>query len=158
MRRRANMATYTADQVADTLIFLARERNIEISNLKLQKLLYYAQAWNLAIAKRPLFNEDIEAWVHGPVVPSVFRRFKSYSWNTIDEPVEPIHNKEVREHLTSVLDVYGNLGATQLERITHNEDPWKIAREGVSPDVSSNRVITHKSMSAFYTKLGNGQK
>ena len=152
------MAKYTANQIADTLIYLARQRNIDLTNLKLQKLLYYAQAWNLAIAKKPLFDEDIEAWVHGPVVPSVFRRFKSYRWKTIDEPVEPIHDKEVCEHLKSVLDVYGKLGATQLERITHSEDPWRLARAGVPPDASSNTVITHKSMSAFYTKLGNAEK
>jgi len=152
------MARYTADQIADTLIYLARERNIGVTNLKLQKLLYYAQAWNLAISKKPLFDDDIEAWVHGPVVPSVFRRFKSYRWNTIDAEVHPVNDAELRTFLANVLEVYGDLKASQLERLTHGEAPWKEARNGVAADASSNEVITKKSMISFYTEMANEAK
>ena len=152
------MATYTSDRVADMLIHLARERGIDITNLKLQKLLYYAQAWNLVFTGEPLFSGDIEAWVHGPVVPSVFRRFKAFGWNTIDSPVTPYHDTYLSAHLKLILTAYGALGATQLERLTHSEAPWKNARKGLPPDVSSNSIIAHKDMKMFYTGLSSGRK
>jgi uncharacterized phage-associated protein len=158
MTRRVDMATYTADKVADTLIHLARERHIDITNLKLQKLLYYAQAWNLVFKDEELFAEDIEAWIHGPVVPSVFRRFKSFRWNTIDSPVNAVTDDALGSHLVSVLDAYGKFGANQLERLTHEEEPWRIARSGVAPDAPSNAVISKKSMKTFYTDIFNGAK
>lgn len=147
------MAQYTVDQVADTLIHLSRERNIDITNLKLQKLLYYAQAWNLVFTEKPLFNAAIEAWVHRPVVPNVFRRFKDYRWNTIDAQIAPLKDETLVAHLNEVLDTYGNLGATQLERLTHRELPWQEARKGYPMDASSNEVIGHKSMLEFYRSL-----
>ncbi len=145
------MITHSVDLVTDTLIHLARERKLnDITNLKLQKLLYYAQAWHLAFYASPLFPDDIEAWVHGPVVPKVFRRFKTLGWKTIDMPVSPTVESHVSAHLKSILMAYGSLGATQLERLTHSEDPWKIARAGIPEDVSCNRVIAHRDMKMFY--------
>ncbi len=150
------MSKYTVDQVADTLLHLARHRNIDISNLKLQKLLYYAQAWQLVFTGEPLFNDAFEAWVHGPVVPRVFRRFKEFRWNTIDSPVTPVDERSLVDHLNSVLDTYGKFGATQLERLTHQEEPWVIARNGLAPDAACSAVITNETMKVFYTKLANG--
>lgn len=147
------MATYTANEVADTLIALAREQNIEISNLKLQKLLYYAQAWSLVLREAPLFREDFEAWVHGPVVPEVFRRFKSYRWQPITENVTPLKDVELRHHLLAVLEVYGSLKPTQLERLSHSERPWKDARGNLDPIAASNEVITQQSMKDFFSEL-----
>ncbi len=147
------MAQYTVDQVADTLIYLSRERNIDITNLKLQKLLYYAQAWNLVFTGKPLFSEEIEAWVHGPVVPKVFRRFKEYRWNTIDANVTPVEDDALLAHLGQVLDTYGKFGASQLERLTHQEMPWQKARKDYPVDASSNEVIDHESMQEFYSNL-----
>ena len=145
------MSTYSVDLVADTLIHLAHERKIgDLTNLKLQKLLYYAQAWNLAFTGNSLFHEDIEAWVHGPVVPRVFRRFKPLGWKTIDASAAPLHGPYIIPHLNSILDAYGRFGPTQLERFTHNEDPWKNARKGIPSDVSSNNVISREDMETFY--------
>ena len=151
-----NMATYTVDQVADTLIHIAHQRKIDISNLKLQKLLYYAQAWNLAFKGEVLFRDDIEAWVHGPVVPHVFRRFKAFGWNPIDSHVSPHDSAYLSDHLKSIIKAYGAFGATQLERLTHSEDPWKAARIGLSPDTSSNAVISRESMKAYYKARTRG--
>ena len=106
------MANYTVDQVADTLILLSRERGIEITNLKLQKLLYYAQAWNLVFTGEPLFEADIEAWVHGPVVPSIFRRFKIFRWSPITTELHPPHDEALEAHLGQILDTYGKFGAS----------------------------------------------
>jgi uncharacterized phage-associated protein len=149
------MARYLADEVADAVICLARARQIDITNLKLQKLLYYCQAWSLVFTGQALFAERIEAWVHGPVVPSIFRRFREFRWNTIDCVVTPPTSATLTAHLNAVLDSYGNIPASQLERLTHSEAPWQIARKGLPPDVSSNEVITLETMKAFYAQLAN---
>ncbi len=146
-------ATYSVDQIADTIIQLSRERGEPITNLKLQKLLYYAQAWVLACADEPLFDEDFEAWVHGPVVPKVFRRFKEYRWNPITAPVTPVDDAGLRSYLAEVISKYGSLSATQLERLTHMEDPWKDARKGIPSDASSHAVISQVSMKSYYREL-----
>lgn len=75
----------TANYIATCLIRLSYEKQRPVSNLKLQKLLYYAQAWHLAIFKQPLFNDEIEAWVHGPVVPEVFRAYRDNKWASIPD-------------------------------------------------------------------------
>jgi uncharacterized phage-associated protein len=146
-------APYTVDQVADALIHLSRERGIEITNLKLQKLLYYAQAWYLVFADKPLFDADFEAWVHGPVVPRVFRRFKEYRWNPITEMVDVPADSPLKEYLEEVLNTYGRLSATQLERLTHQEDPWKEARKGCARDESSSELISKESVKRYYRKM-----
>jgi uncharacterized phage-associated protein len=149
------MATYTADQVADTLIALARSSDIEITNLKLQKLLYYAQAWSLVFRGEPLFMEEFEAWVHGPVVPTLFRRFKHLRWAPIDEEVHPLNDAELNVFLGSVLTAYGKSTAGELERLSHSESPWKDARGDLAPDVSSRNEISKESMREFYVGLLN---
>lgn len=66
------------NSVSDYLLVENRERGENLTNLKLQKLLYYAQAWHLALRNAPLFDEDFQAWVHGPVLPSQYLRFRSF--------------------------------------------------------------------------------
>ena len=151
------MRTYSVDEVADTIIALARAQEIKISNLKLQKLVYYAQAWNLVLRDKPLFRERIEAWVHGPVAPELFRRFKANGWATICTEVNPVGDKDLRNFLGMILKVYGKYGASQLEELTHAEDPWKKARRNVAPDVPSNVVISHESMKKFYSPSAHGK-
>ena len=143
----------TASRVAERLINLSHEKRAPISNLKLQKLLYYAQAWHLALFEKPLFEDAIEAWVHGPVVPSVFRQYKEFRWNPIAlRETNPLPAR-IERHLQEVWNVYGKFDASTLERRTHGEDPWKDARGGLSPDESSNAVISRRSMKAYYSSL-----
>ena len=149
------MAETSAFKVAAVILHLAHERSLEITNLKLQKLLYYSQAWYLAILKKPLFHERIEAWVHGPVVPPVFGIYKEYRWKPLPDPGEtPIEKGDpawpITNHLTEVMDAYGQLTGPQLESLTHSEEPWKIARNGIPADASSSAIITTDSMLKFY--------
>ncbi|HUQ90268.1 MAG TPA: type II toxin-antitoxin system antitoxin SocA domain-containing protein [Bryobacteraceae bacterium] len=153
-------AVIPARRVADVILSAARDREMEITNLKLQKLLYYSQAWYLVFEDSPLFSERLEAWVHGPVVPNVFGEFKSYRWNAIDtavaiEDVDP----EIVGHVCEVMDAYGKFTATQLERLTHSEEPWKEARGGLPQDEPSRNVINLATMKRFYSAaLGDGQR
>lgn len=79
------MAETTANTVADFTIWYCRDRGSLMTNLKLQKLLFYAQAFYLAICDRPLFDEDFQAWATGPVQPEVYHRFQHYKWNPIED-------------------------------------------------------------------------
>jgi uncharacterized phage-associated protein len=149
------MALATANLVAECIISLSHAKHNPVSNLKLQKLLYYSQAWHLALFGEPLFDEDIEAWVHGPVVPEIFRRYRDCKWSPI--PSLGVDNAcQFRPHLEEVWRVYGRFSAFDLERLTHSEDPWKMARKGLAPDESSNNIITKSSMRDYYSARLNG--
>jgi uncharacterized phage-associated protein len=141
---------YPVDEIADSIIALCGDRGMKLTNLKLQKLLYYVQAWKLAFDHEPLFAEDVEAWVHGPVVPRVFRRFKSLRWEPLPPQGNPITDEKVTSHLKAVLTQYDKFSAGQLEQLTHNEPPWLEARIGLEPDEPSNRVIPKARIEAYY--------
>lgn len=149
--------TYSAKDVAGWMVAAFQRRHQEITNLKLQKILYYAQAWHLVFYDRPLFRESIEAWIHGPVIPSVFRDYRRYGWKPISEPFTLSRTPEqVRPHLKEVIRVYGDFDALSLERLTHQESPWREVRKGLAPDEPSNRVITNESMRKYYSARLNG--
>lgn len=141
-------------RVADYLLTASRERGEVLTNLKLQKLLYYAQAWFLATNGKPLFQEDFEAWVHGPVLPSQYHRFKGHSWKPITaKVVRPELTRSVRKHLDAILDVFGSDSAIALERMTHAERPWKEARGDLAPHESSHATIDKRVMKEYYRSL-----
>jgi uncharacterized phage-associated protein len=150
------MAETTARTVADLILAFAKERGVEMTNLKLQKILYYAQAWYLAVLDKPLFNERIEAWIHGPVIPPVFGDFKCYRWNPID--YVPTNLREdvgdprwpISECVEEIMDGYGAFSGPELEALTHQEAPWKDARKGLPSDAPSTNIISHESMIEFY--------
>ena len=129
-----------------------------ISNLKLQKLLYYAQGWSLALNDRPAFYERIEAWVHGPVVPAAFYEYRHFGWNPIEVPSDEISltDDEVT-HVEAVLNAYGEFTATQLELLSHDESPWRIARGTLDQKEPSKAEITLASMKEFFSKLADAQ-
>jgi uncharacterized phage-associated protein len=147
------MAETTAREVADYMIAFSHDHGDPVSNLKLQKLLYYAQAWFLALHDKPLFGERLEAWVHGPVVPPVYGDFKAYSWQPIQVSTTPEVGDLLRAHLDEVMDVYGGMSAYDLEKLTHSEEPWLKARRGIEMDQPSNAVISHDDMRTFYHRI-----
>lgn len=100
----------------------------EISNLKLQKLVYYAQGFSLALLGEPLFDEPIEAWMHGPVVPGLYHRFNKYGSNPIPPSSEfdvSVLSRDQKRLIEEVFDVYGQYSAWKLRQLTHEEDPWR---------------------------------
>lgn len=145
------MADSTARQVANYLISFLAEHGDPVTNLKLQKLLYYAQGWYLAVYDIPLFDERIEAWVHGPAVPPVYGDFKAFAWQPIPPPDGENRLPERPEFLVNeVIETYGGMGAYDLERLTHSEDPWLRARGELPMDEPSHAIITHDSMKEFF--------
>ena len=148
----------TADQVADYIIRAKHARGESVTNLELQKLVYYAQAWFLALYDRALLDEPFEAWVHGPVQPDLYQRFKALGWRPIsDIPQEPTFGQAlIPQHLDEVLRVYGKFTAHQLEMLTHDEEPWRAARGNLPPDASSSSTISQESMKQYYKRLSAG--
>lgn len=140
-----------ADQIADQLIWMAREHGSFMSNLKLQKLLYYAQGWHLALFDKRLFHDRIEAWVHGPVVPHIYHRFKAHRFRNISEAVEVPELPEVTvRFLNDLAREYLGLDAYALELMTHREIPWRTARGNLRPEQSSRKQITVKTMRDYF--------
>jgi uncharacterized phage-associated protein len=141
----------TAQQVADYIIASAHECGAFVSNLKLQKLLYYTQAWYLAIFGKPLFTEKFQAWLHGPAIPDIWRRYNNYRWMNIDEAATaPEFSDELSQFMKELMDEYLPLDASKLEQMTHREDPWIIARGGIPMDQPSNNVIDEGIMRDYY--------
>ncbi len=150
----AHTTEIRADSVADYLITQMREHGDPITNKKLQKLLYYSQAWFLALYDNALFPNPIEAWTHGPVVREVWERFRDNEWRPIMNEIEPPKlSQEVTEHLDELLTVYGTLEAYELELLTHQEEPWQHARGGLPADAPCNNTIEHKHMRDFYQDM-----
>lgn len=147
----------TAQDVADFIVSFSHRHGDPVSNLKLQKLLYYAQAWHLAIHDTPLFNDPIQAWVHGPVVASVYKHYKDWAWKPIEEdPTPPAFEQPVQDHLVEVMGTYGTMTAYGLELLTHEETPWRNARLGLPADEPSSAVIAHEDMKLYYRSRMNG--
>lgn len=139
--------------------FLSRsepQSELAITHLKLQKLVYYAQAWTMAIRGEPLFPERIEAWIHGPVCPDLYYEFRHYGFDEI-KPVSDFipdaFSKQEIEILDAVWNAYGQYDGRYLEEMTHKEEPWKNARRGLRQFDQSNRIISLESMAKYYSSF-----
>lgn len=152
----------TALSIAEYFIDKANKEKKPITNKKLQKIVYYAQAWSLVLKNKKLFSDDIEAWVHGPAIKSLYVEYKKFGFNSIKKEVTNSSLKnlslETRKLLDSVWSVYGHLDAYYLEMLTHSESPWQEAREGLQNSENSERVISLKTMKNFYTQKLEGTK
>jgi len=141
----------SASDVAKYFLSLVDEDEGDfISNLKLQKLLYYAQGIHLAMFNEPLFDEPIEAWAHGPVVRKVYDEYAGYGANPIPRPSElnlKMLNKNMRNFLNEVYSVFGQYDAWKLREMTHDEPPWKDTyKEGQG----QNEPISHVMMKNYF--------
>ncbi len=131
-----------------------REAGDSITHLKLQKLVYYAQAWALALNKTELFSEDFEAWAHGPVLQSLYETYKEFGAQSL--PVCDCENKvteEIAEILNEVKRVYGEKSAKTLEALTHSESPWIESRGDLPPEARCNKIIPKVTMEKYYSSL-----
>ena len=125
-----------------------------ITHLKLQKLLYYCQAWSLVFFEEKLFEEEIQAWVHGPVVPKVYRFYKKYGYSDISGSSFDPQTREKQKKcavVKSVCEVYGGCSPKYLEELTHHEYPWLKARKGLLATQKSNKAISTEDMRKYYS-------
>lgn len=131
------------------------EKQGSMSTMKLQKLCYYCQAWSLVWDDRPLFEEDFEAWVNGPVCPVLFKQTRGkFSVCADDEPGDSENlTAEQKDTIDVVLEHYAPHDAQWLSQLTHMEAPWKSARRGLPDNANSSEVITKESMGMYYGGL-----
>lgn len=122
--------------------------------MKLQKLVYYSQAWSLVWDERPLFDEKIRAWANGPVVPELFHAHQG-EYMVAAEPKGNLDalDGEQRETLDVIIGHYGKRDGNYLSALTHAEDPWKLARGTLSDGERGNAEITLGAMADYYGNL-----
>lgn len=138
---------YRALTVAEHIIRRCNKLGRPISNLKLQKILYFVQAEFLVTTGYVCFQEEIEAWDFGPVVPVVYHRYKVYGSASIPYflrgTAHGILESDVKI-MDGIIDECAKYSAAKLVEITHNQTPWKKAYR------SSNKVITPESMKQYF--------
>lgn len=132
------------------------DRTGPVDTFKLQKLVYYSQAWHLVWEDEPLFDEMIEAWANGPVVRKLYNRHRGAysvsSWKKGDSARLADHEGTT---LDAVVAYYGGMKGVELAELTHREDPWRLAREGAGlrPGDRGNVEIPLASMAEYYGSL-----
>lgn len=147
-------------EVANYFILSANEAGRPITNKQLQKLSYYAQAWNLVFNKEPLFNDTIEAWVHGPAIRSLYSKYKKFGFTPITEsPQKPSSLKSEQEQILSdVWQIYGKYDGDYLELLTHSEQPWIDARGNANNAERTSTIISNDAMKAYYSGIAQTVK
>ncbi|MDI3384008.1 Panacea domain-containing protein [Xenophilus aerolatus] len=139
-----DVAKYITEQLGD------------VSAMKLQKLMYYSQAWNLVWDEQPLFSNDFQAWANGPVLPELYAAHRGMF--KVGPALFAAANSKAlseseRANVDKVLRFYGNKTAQWLSNLTHQEDPWRIARGDVPAGAPSGNIISQSAMHEYYSAL-----
>lgn len=131
----------------------------DMTQKKLQKLCYYAQAWCYALKEKRLIKSDFQAWVHGPVSPALYDRFKQFGYDTIKIIGTYKCNiaKEDISLLEDVWETYGDKTGNALEALTHRELPWIEARRGYAENERCTVVISSETMKKYYKSIYVGE-
>lgn len=140
--------SYPVARIANQLLLYAANDGAELmSNMKLQKMLYYQQGFHLAYFGTPLFDDEIEAWMYGPVVPAMYDKFKDFGRAGIEPQADDTFyfaNSQERALFFEVCKVYGAYSAIGLMNMTHNEMPWQSTPTG------EGNIITRDKMRKFF--------
>ncbi|GAA1473621.1 DUF4065 domain-containing protein [Corynebacterium aurimucosum] len=139
-------------RVLDVAQYILEQMKTPVTTMKLQKLVYYSQAWNLVWDEIPLFDSRIEAWANGPVVRDLFRE---HSGRFTVGPESGIGmsaglTDSEKETVDAVIEAYGNLSGQQLSDLTHSERPWRQAREDIPEGAASSNPIDLDVVQDFY--------
>ena len=133
------------------------EKLEEVTPLMLQKLLYFIQGIYSALYGSPIFEEDCRAWIHGPVYPEVYKLFRDFKYNPIDDARfallkgrEDILAEDEKHAIDLVVNTFGIYSGKVLKKITHNEDPWKDARKGYGDNIPSSELLPKKRIMEYY--------
>jgi uncharacterized phage-associated protein len=139
--------------VHDVAAYILKRRS-PMTAMKLQKLVYYCQAWSLVWDEAPLFPECIEAWANGPVVRELYEQHRGkFLVNSLERGNAEALDKAQRETVDAVMNFYGDKPSQWLSDLTHQESPWRDARTGIAPGAFSDREINTASMAEYYSGL-----
>lgn len=128
----------------------------EISAMKLQKLVYYSQAWSLVWDEEQLFDEDFEAWANGPVIRPLYLKHKGMfkvNASMFEQASTDALSSVQKDTINKVIEFYGDKTAQWLSNLTHKEEPWKQARGEHLPMETCSDIITKASMEEYYSAL-----
>ena len=140
---------YDVKSVAKYVISYCREQEYVMSNLKLQKVLYFVQAAFLSTRHYPCFEEDFEAWDFGPVVPEIYHEYKIFGSSNIiadNDISRSMFSAEDREIIDDMVDICSGYSASELVSITHSQSPWKDAYRRYS-----NNIISKDAIEEFFS-------
>lgn len=141
--------------IAEYIIAIGKE----ITPLALQKILYYAQGFYKAFFGKFLFEDDCQAWVHGPVYVNIYEKYKEFKsaniFIDVDYDIEDIIEDEKREILDAVMKYFGYYNGKALEKMSHFETPWINARKGLLPIENSNNIISKNDIKEYFEKVKN---
>lgn len=150
--------TFVSEKMLEVISYVFKMLG-EVTPLTLQKMLYFIQGVSYALTGQPMFEENCQAWVHGPVYPVVYDMFKEFKYNPIDdarfaifEGREAKLTEEERHVIDLVINTFGSYGGKILERITHQEMPWILARKGYGDGIPSHEMISKESIKNYYTE------
>jgi uncharacterized phage-associated protein len=139
-------------QVIDVAEYILQKLG-PMTAMKLQKLVYYCQVWSLVWDEKPLFVEKFEAWANGPVCPHLYAVHRgSFELGTVGGEATKLTSTE-RETVDAVLKGYGQRTSQWLSDLTHQENPWRDARNGLSDGERGSSEITHAAMAEYYSAL-----
>jgi uncharacterized phage-associated protein len=139
--------------VFDVAQYILRQQG-PMTAWKLQKLVYYCQAWSLVWDQRPLFPERIEAWANGPVCPDLYYQHRGrFMVDSLPVGNPDAFDQDGRDTIEAVVRYYGDKHPQWLSDLTHAEAPWREARGDLGPGVHCQQEITHDAMAAYYEAL-----
>ena len=130
----------------------------EVTAMKLQKLAYYSQAWTLVWDEELLFEEEIQAWVNGSVIPALYQTHRGMfkvSKENYNHGDSGDLTESQKDNINRVLAAYGEYTGQQLSDINHQEDPWLKAREGAPANARCETVITPASIHEYHSGIFN---
>jgi uncharacterized phage-associated protein len=125
-----------------------------MTTMKLQKLVYYCQVWSVMWDEKPIFDQKIQAWASGPVVPELYQAHKGkYQISTLSKGNIDNLDPQEKETIDKVLEAYGDKTAQWLSDSTHMEKTWQEARKGFAPGENCENEITLSSIEEYYGSL-----
>ena len=142
----------TMARVLDVAQYILEQQGGSMTTMKLQKLVYYSQAWNLVWDGVPLYSSPIQAWANGPVVPELYNRHRGRFTVSATEPLgdSSALAQSEKETIDAVLSASSHLSGQQLSDITHGERPWIEARAGIPEGAASQAVVNPEVMQDYF--------
>lgn len=154
MRKTEDVGQYSIYEIADWFL-----NKSNMTQKKLQKLCYYAQAWCYTLKNKRLIRTDFQAWIHGPVSPALYERFKNFGYDTIKFTGTykcKIETEDVNL-LEDIWETYGDQTGNSLEALTHRELPWIEARRGYAENERCTVAISPEAMKKYYKSIYMGE-
>ena len=159
MRTKNVETLYGGDKIDAVARYILNKSSNDITPMALQKLLYYAQSFFRVLFGEELFFDNCQAWVHGPVYPKVYYKYREFGYDPIDKPFryfeEDLFELTEREvaFLNSIIDAFGCFSGNILSSITHNELPWIEARGNLKTNDRGSTEISKEIMNTYFEKV-----